>query len=232
MRPLWFLPVVCLATAEPVFAQIYAWRDDAGRLVLSNKPRADAIETVAGTAPGRAVAGTTKPPFRSESQTKYDDLIEYHAAAHGVSAGLVRAVIQAESGFNPYAVSEKGAMGLMQLMPVTARALDVRDPFDPRENIRGGVSYLARLLERYQNLELALAAYNAGPSSVDRHGDVPPYRETQDYVSKVTAATTAWIGSREGSVVYRSVEIVNGEPRRRYSNIPPRDSAYEIVGRR
>ena len=112
--------------------------------------------------------GQDVPPF--------DDLIERYAAAHGLSAGLVRAVIRHESGFDPRAVSPKGAQGLMQLMPATAQALGVADPFDPEQNIRGGVSYLARLMRRYRNLEQALAAYNAGPASVDRYGDVPPYR--------------------------------------------------------
>src|SRR5439155_12158949 len=100
-----------------------------------------------------------------------------------------RAVIQVASAFNPRAVSPKGAMGLMQLMPATAARFGVLDAFTPAENIRAGVGYLKQLLNRYgNNEELALAAYNAGPLAVDQHGtQIPPYRETQDYVRRINA---------------------------------------------
>jgi hypothetical protein len=108
------------------------------------------------------------------------------AARHNVDAALVRAVMHAESHFNPLAISRKGAQGLMQLMPGTAGDLGVANPFDPRENIEGGVAYLAQMLERFNGDErLATAAYNAGPGAVQRHGGVPPYAETQVYVERV-----------------------------------------------
>ncbi|MDW8479296.1 MAG: lytic transglycosylase domain-containing protein [Xanthomonadales bacterium] len=108
------------------------------------------------------------------------------AQRHGVDEALVRAVMHAESNFRPGARSHKGAQGLMQLMPATAEALGVRDPFDPRENIEGGVAYLKQMLERFGGDErLAVAAYNAGPEAVERHGGVPPFAETRVYVERV-----------------------------------------------
>ncbi|HVR70525.1 MAG TPA: lytic transglycosylase domain-containing protein [Vicinamibacteria bacterium] len=117
-----------------------------------------------------------------------DALIAEAAATYGVSAELVRAVIQTESAFNPVAVSPVGALGLMQLMPVTAAYLGVADPLDPRQNVNGGVKYLSMLLDRFNgNVALALAGYNAGPTAVRRHKGIPPYRETRGYVRKIRA---------------------------------------------
>jgi soluble lytic murein transglycosylase len=113
-------------------------------------------------------------------------IIIRHAANFRLEEALVRAVIKAESGYNPRAVSKKGAQGLMQLMPETARLLKVRDPLDVEENIRGGSRYLRLMLDEFNgNLDLALAAYNAGPNAVRRHGGIPPYEETRTYVDRV-----------------------------------------------
>ena len=121
------------------------------------------------------------------SPTPYvSQLIDYYARDRGLSPELVQAVIQVESGYNPDALSRKGAMGLMQLMPDTAKLLRVSDPWDPAQNIRGGTLYLRRQLDRFDgDLTLALAAYNAGPSAVAQSGEVRPYTETRDYVRKV-----------------------------------------------
>jgi soluble lytic murein transglycosylase-like protein len=113
-------------------------------------------------------------------------LIERSAAEEGVDPALVAAMITQESGGNPEAVSPAGARGLMQLMPSTARMLGVENVFDPDQNVSGGVRYISRLLERYGGDEkMALAAYNAGPGTVDRYGGVPPYRETTNYLQRV-----------------------------------------------
>jgi soluble lytic murein transglycosylase-like protein len=223
--------VVCLLWALPAEAQIYTWRDASGQLVLSNRPRGGGgyVSTYATPSPSAPVAAASAT---RALPTHYDELIRQHASRHGLSPELVKAVIKAESNFNRYAVSPKGAMGLMQLMPATARSLGVEDPFHPDENIRGGVSYLAGLLARYdQNVELALAAYNAGPGAVARYGAVPPYRETRDYVRKITTATGAVPAAAPSAVIYRWTTLVDGREVKRYSNIPPKDVPFEIVGK-
>ena len=125
-----------------------------------------------------AVAAPPAPPV------KYGEIIDKVSAEHNVPANLVRAVIQVESAYHERARSPKGAMGLMQLMPATARQFAVADPYDPAANIEGGVKYLKSLLQRLP-VALALAAYNAGEAAVQRFNGIPPYRETQDYVARI-----------------------------------------------
>lgn len=114
-----------------------------------------------------------------------DEIVAEIASKFVIDANLVKAIIMAESNCNPNAVSPKGAQGLMQLMPSTAKDLNVTKPLDPRENIVGGVKYIKGLMASYGNLELALAAYNAGPGAVQKYAGIPPYRETINYVNKV-----------------------------------------------
>lgn len=121
------------------------------------------------------------------SNKKYDMIINEYARLHGIDPALIKCVMELESGYNPLALSSKGAIGLMQLMPGTADILGV-DPWDEEENIRGGTKYLADMLNRYNwDIDKALAAYNAGPGAVDKWGGIPPYQETQDYVRIIKA---------------------------------------------
>ena len=131
----------------------------------------------------RAITGVSdSSPAQS---SPYDDLIEAAAAKHDLDPALVKAVIYAESGFRPNAVSNAGAEGLMQLMPGTSASLSVTDAFDPEANIEGGTRYLKKQMDRFGDLNLALAAYNAGPAAVARYRGVPPVEETRSYINKV-----------------------------------------------
>jgi soluble lytic murein transglycosylase-like protein len=125
---------------------------------------------------------------RQGADKSVDDIIDGAAEKHAVDPHLVRAIVKVESNFNPGAISRKGAMGLMQLIPQTARRLGVSDIFDPQENVDAGVRYLKYLLALYNgNLRLSLAAYNAGEKAVDRHSGIPPYPETRQYVNKISS---------------------------------------------
>lgn len=132
-------------------------------------------------------------PAGAGGSSAFDGLIREAAEAQGVDPALIKAVIDAESAFDPNAVSSAGAMGLMQLMPGTAEALGVSDAFDPRQNILGGTRYLKGLLDRFDNdPKLALAAYNAGPGRVKQYGGVPPFTETQTYIGRVLEKWAAY----------------------------------------
>ena len=216
----------------PAAAQIYSWRDANGTLVLSNKRPGSPAPTY--SVPQAPAVRTTRPAAAARS-SEYDDLIVEHAERHGVRTDLVRAVMQVESGFNPHARSSKGALGLMQLMPTTIQQFGVMNPFNPIENVRAGVAYLRQLLDRYGNNEqLALAAYNAGPTAVDRHGQaVPPYRETKAYVARINQMTKGrLVEARAGTRIYRVTETVDGRTVTRYTDQRPAGGSYEVLGTR
>lgn len=132
-----------------------------------------------------AVELKSKIDLKAQS-TNIDEIVETFSNKYGIDGDFIKAIIKQESGFNQNATSKKGAMGLMQLMPKTAESLGVLDAYNPTQNIEGGVKYLKSLLDKFDNnRELALAAYNAGPSAVKKYGGIPPYKETQNYVNSI-----------------------------------------------
>jgi len=182
------------AVAQPCAADIFMMKDENGVVHFTNIPTGDKryklVRKEAGTPPLTAAAGMPQYALPTEEMIRrYSAMVESASRTHGVEPALVHAVISAESGYNPYAVSRTGARGIMQLMPDTARRYSVQNIMDPSENIHAGVKYLRDLLVMFAgNKELALAAYNAGENAVIRAGNrVPPYAETMSYVPKVLA---------------------------------------------
>ena len=220
--------LLCLGIAAPASAQIYSWRDLNGNLVLSNRPKGGGPNSY--VVPKAESIRVTRP-VAADRGVVYDDIISEHSRVHRVRTDLVRAVVQVESGFNPYARSPKGALGLMQLMPSIIQQFAVRNPFNPVENVSAGVAYLRQLLDRYQDNEtLALAAYNAGPAAVDRHGqNVPPYRETQNYVQRINRMT---VPPKPDHRIYKTTEVLNGRSVPRYSDHKPVSGGFAVVGAR
>jgi soluble lytic murein transglycosylase-like protein len=203
-----------LATATPASAEIAflssgrtlsikAHRVDGEKIVLTlrsggevtcNRDLITKIEPdeVPYVDPDAPQAADATPPLASEqddsslNQTPYGEIIAAASETYGVNPMLVRALIEVESKFRPTARSRKGAMGLMQLMPSTAREYNVRNPFEPKANIEAGIKHLKTLIDRFgSSIELGLAAYNAGPGAVEKFNGVPPYRETRNYVSRI-----------------------------------------------
>ena len=174
----WAAVLLLLCISCPVHAGggIYKYVDRNGTIHFTNVPTNSRYKLIS----------EDPETYSTVESTRFDGLIKEISYRHEVKPALVKAVIKAESGFDPDAVSKKGAQGLMQLMPETSSDMEVYDPFRPRDNINGGVKFLKRLMERFDNdLHLTLAAYNAGPEAVAKYDGIPPYEETQHYVKKV-----------------------------------------------
>jgi soluble lytic murein transglycosylase-like protein len=179
-----FLFCFSFVPAPPAHAGIYIMVDANGVSHFTNTPTSSKYRIFIREKSDPSTRSRPRGYYQNPAQ--YETLIKRYAKKYGVDTALIKAVIHAESDFNPYATSNKGAQGLMQLMPATARDLSVVDAFDPEDNIRGGVKYLKKLLKKFNgNLALSLAAYNAGPHCVNQFGKIPPYRETKQYIRKV-----------------------------------------------
>jgi len=174
----WITGCLLVLLASPVLADIYMYIDSQGVMHFTNVPTSSDYQIYIKERPKRRGGGM--------DANRFDRYIDEAAGLHGLDSPLIKAVIRAESAFNPKAVSKKGALGLMQIMPENLKAFEVHDPFDPWQNIMGGARYLKALIKRFDGqLPLALAAYNAGPRAVDYYRGIPPIPETEAYVKKV-----------------------------------------------
>ncbi|MCK9229763.1 MAG: lytic transglycosylase domain-containing protein [Syntrophales bacterium] len=168
-------PALCPSRAE---ADIYLYKDGDGVYHFSDQPLSPEY---------RLFIRQWRPPASggNHSSTAYEPYIDEASRKYNIDSRLLKAIVKVESNFNPRAVSEKGAVGLMQIMPENFAPLGLRDPYNPQENILAGARYLREMINRYGELSLALAAYNAGPGAVDRYRTIPPFSETQSYVTEV-----------------------------------------------
>jgi soluble lytic murein transglycosylase-like protein len=220
--------LACIPCATGVWSQdFYSYRDSSGIRVLTNIPPSSMEGSeVQTTALKGATSNAPEPaPKIGDTPSAFDGLIRKYAGQYRVDPVLIHSIISTESNFDPKAVSTKGARGLMQLMPDTADRLGVKDSFDPEQNIRGGVQYFRSLLDIFDNdLELSLAAYNAGENLVRRLGKIPSYRETIDYVSSVTGKYQQKLKNskdREALNLTRTFRYTDSTGVLHLTNIPP-----------
>jgi soluble lytic murein transglycosylase-like protein len=175
-----------ILTVTSVRADIYRYEDNDGIIHFTDAPTDRRFKIFMRELKKDKQLRTKLQFSNSVNPAEYEQIISSCAAKYGVKPSLIKAVIHAESGYNPNAVSRKGASGLMQLMPATARSLKVSNNFDPKENVEGGVKYLRFLLDTFRgDVSLAVAAYNAGLNKVAKYGGIPPYSETRSYVNRV-----------------------------------------------
>jgi soluble lytic murein transglycosylase-like protein len=176
---IYYVLIILFLFVSAVQADIYRYIDENGVMHFTNTPTSSAKNF--------KLFLREKPKINPRYSTKkYDDIITNASQRHGVSFPLLKAIIKAESGFDPRAVSKKGAKGLMQIMPENFKPLGIKDPFDPSQNIHAGARYFKQMYDRFKGkLSLSLAAYNAGPTAVERYKTIPPYEETEAYVERV-----------------------------------------------
>jgi len=207
--------VMFMLIAAPVSADIFKYVDDLGVICYTDTPAGKKADRIYQDADDKA---SEHQSSRNHSATgsrgaEYHQIIHEKASMYDLDPSLIKAVITTESNWDRTAVSRKGAMGLMQLMPATAMDMNVRNPYDPEENIEGGTKYLRHLLERFNgDLTLALAAYNAGPATVEKFGYVPPIIETKHYVKKV-------LSLYQGKKVFPALSSVPAKSRKQYEPI-------------
>jgi soluble lytic murein transglycosylase-like protein len=187
LKPVLFAAVLLAASSAQANSKIYSYVDDQGMRHYTDVPDNNRYRLLALSSQDRTRAGDRYDAQLLARATQYDSIIEHAAVSSALEPNLLRAVIVVESGFNSRALSKRGAVGLMQLMPATASRFGVSNPYDPRENIHGGARYLKFLIDRFgHDVRLALAAYNAGDQAVDRNGgQIPPFTETMAYVPRV-----------------------------------------------
>jgi len=187
LKPVFFMAIFLAAPAAMARPQIYTYVDADGLRHYTDVPDNNRYRLLALSPQDRTASGDRYDAMLLAKASQYDAIIEKAAISASVEPNLLRAVIVVESGFNSRAVSKRGAVGLMQLMPATAMRFGVSNPYDPRENVHAGARYLKFLIDRFgQDVRLALAAYNAGEEAVDRNGgQIPPFTETMAYVPRV-----------------------------------------------
>jgi soluble lytic murein transglycosylase-like protein len=187
LKPVLIAGVLLAASPALANSKIYGYVDEQGTRHYTDVPDNNRYRLLALSSQERTSAGDRYDAQLLARATQYDSIIEHAAVSSAVEPNLLRAVIVVESGFNSRALSKRGAVGLMQLMPATASRFGVSNPYDPRENIHGGARYLKFLIDRFgHDVRLALAAYNAGEEAVDRNGgQIPPFTETMAYVPRV-----------------------------------------------
>jgi len=185
--------IILIIAYTQTYADIYYYKDENGTLHFTDRPKSTDREKY------QVLMRDSIKSWRKSDNvetTRYDRYIDDAAKKYGVEFTLIKAVIKAESNFDRWAVSPKGARGLMQIMPENFKKLGLYNPFNPRQNIMAGTQYLKEMMNRFDNLSLAIAAYNAGPTTVNNYKRIPPYRETQTYVKRVLRYYRSYNGFR------------------------------------